>query len=420
MNLHLNNYASMAASWKTGETPSMWQRVTAIAVTGTLIVLNDMQNTEAFLAFSRSTCRTLLPFGRGFIDGTGYQHVINSITDPNMPRMFQMGANGGTEACFDPSMVIFQSSGTPEHSQSRRLWDDAVMSSMHLGDLPDLGNTSARGWMRRMRDRVGWKLPTEDEVGALIVPLLLERIWGKKPTAKEAETVAGYLSVGKVCIFGGMADSIPFLPSMIAAVRTAHVDFARDSPTADKLVKLLEEPGFAAVQKLYQSRGRPIRDVAVQGLADATMFAGVLGTTDMTFKCVKYTWQDPKHLRLFREKPTEYIWELMRVQAAVQGVSSVSTKARDDHMAGEEVHFPAGTPVAYSVSIANRDPIMFSKPSDMDFQRPWSEMGEMLSWNGRLKDVIARNYTGAPRFCPGHDLSVKLAAHVCAHLTRNL
>ena len=44
----------------------------------------------------------------------------------------------------------------------------------------------------------------------------------------------------------------------------------------------------------------------------------------------------------------------------------------------------------------------------------------MLTWNGQLKHVMARNYSGAPRFCPGYQLSMKVATEVCAQMTKEL
>ena len=31
---------------------------------------------------------------------------------------------------------------------------------------------------------------------------------------------------------------------------------------------------------------------------------------------------------------------------------------------------------------------------------------------------MARNYSGAPRFCPGYHLSMKVAKEVCAQMTK--
>lgn len=42
------------------------------------------------------------------------------------------------------------------------------------------------------------------------------------------------------------------------------------------------------------------------------------------------------------------------------------------------------------------------------------------SWeeSGCARHVMARNYTGAPRFCPGYHLSMKVAKDVCAQMTK--
>merc|ERR1712107_422153 len=105
---------------------------------------------------------------------------------------------------------------------------------------------------------------------------------------------------------------------------------------------------------------------------------------------------------------------------AVQGFTTKLREPMEITMFGESMVLPKGAPYKYSNSMANRDPTVWSDPLVFNPDRPWSEMGEVMAWNGQLKHVLAKNYTGAPRLCPGHDLSLKIATHVCERLTRHL
>merc|ERR1719215_1437607 len=102
----------------------------------------------------------------------------------------------------------------------------------------------------------------------------------------------------------------------------------------------------------------------------------------------------------------------MRYEAAVRSVTALYKKDTDEVILGKNISFQADTPYQVVMASANRDPAVFQDPNKFNPSR--SELGDMLSWNGRLKDVEAGNRTAAPRLCPGHCLSLKLGALVCA------
>lgn len=393
----------------------------SFALLGAIIALKDFKNTEAYLAFTKANCGVAVPLGVGIMAPARFASAADVLEDPTQQRVY-VGpwASGVSEMCFHPTLPLFLSSGSPEHTQTRMLWDAVGLASMHEGDFEDLPHKTS--WLRMARNLLGLREPSEDEVAQLIVPLLVRRVFKKVPTESEAAAFAEYAVYGKLCIKSAMMSELPFLPWKIRSIRSALLQFALSSPVAQSISQLLEAPDYSELRSLYASHasGKPIIELALQNLADATLFAGLVGTTDMTWKCVKNQFRDDAHVRMFRRSPIDYLWELMRLQPAVQGFVSVLRESRTIKLFGGDVSLPAGTPYKLSNSMANRDPAVFPAPSNFDPDRPWEEMGEMLSWNGKLRHVIARNYTAAPRHCPGHDLSVKIAEKVCFHLTQAL
>lgn len=394
------------------------ESIEGFAVLGSMIALNDMKNTESYLVFTKANCGVSVPLGVGAMASARWSVVAAEAANPKQPRSyFCPWGSACSEVCWDRTLPIFLSSGTPEHTQVRRLWDEVGMRTMAEADFleEDPVETS---WVQTLRNAVGFNIPTEGDVAALVSPLLIERLFRKKPTEQQAAFFAEYATYGKLCIKSALLAWVPLVSSRVRSIRAAVTRFGMDSPVGRELSKKLDEPQYTELKKQLLSRGKPLLEMAMQNMADASMFAGMVGTTDMTWKCVKYLYRDPAHVRMFRNNPTNYLWELMRLQPAVQGFTTSTTKASTVIMFGKEVHLPAGTPLKYASSMANRDPAVFSDPTKFDPDR--KDWGENMAWNGQLKHVVSHNYTGAPRHCPGHDLSVKIAVHVCERLTRHL
>jgi len=393
-----------------------------------LAVLNQWANdrhTDAFMVLTAwATCGETSPFHSGMSAQPQYATAARIAGDLHQRREYFMGGVVGTDMCFDKSLSLFHSSGSPEHTQMRQMWDEVTMKTMHVEDFAtdfadmDPSNSS---WLtqasRTAKDMVGRDLPSQEEIANFVLPLILGRIWDKTPTKEEAQAMVQYKTWGALCIMGGLIDNTP-LRWKILSIRKSLLEFARDSPGAKKMAVALEKPEYSAVKSLYEAQPRPMMDTALQNLMDASMFAGVVGTTDMTTKCVEYQYEFPSHVGMFRKSPTLYLWEMMRLQSAVMAGTSITREPYVVKSYLEEVRVPAGTPLAYLNAVGNRDPKVFPEPEKFDMDRP--NWGQNLAWNGELHFVVERNYTGAPRHCPGHDLSVKVAEHVCRYLTRSL
>merc|ERR1719210_3219100 len=114
---------------------------------------------------------------------------------------------------------------------------------------------------------------------------------------------------------------------------------------------------------------------------------------------------------MYRQNRTSYLHELMRYDSAVTSITVASKYEQTMVLEGEKVTWPKGTPMQYIIASASRDATVFSEPNQFRPGRP--EEMESLSWNGKLSAAIARDYTKAPRFCPGYSISIQLTIAVC-------
>mmetsp|Transcript_94422 Transcript_94422/g.224919 ORF Transcript_94422/g.224919 Transcript_94422/m.224919 type:complete len:1533 (+) Transcript_94422:40-4638(+) len=378
--------------------------------------------TTAFSMCAALNCGEPTPF----IDGPmkfRYDQVATAQADPAQPRVYSMWSTPPTEECHHWTLPLFLSSGSKEHRQWRMLLDEAGFETMHTQDLTEAATLLDAAWLEKLRHALGMKsllpAPTELEVGRIVVQLVFEGIWRKKMSFNEAYAITPYLEFGKMCIFGKRGKHMGLVqPLALAGIKRVALAFARDSPTAEKLFKLIQLPKYSDLKTLLESSKKPLNDILLQDVMDASLFAGVLGTTDLATKCVKSQFKDGNHVTMFRKDASAYLHELMRTDAAVGQFTTALTKDETWNLEGHKVPFPADQAVTMSLVTANRDPRVFPDPDVFDPDR--EELGEMLTWNGKLKHVMARNYTGAPRFCPGYHLSMKVAKDVCAQMTKDL
>jgi len=378
--------------------------------------------TTAFSMCATLNCAEPVPF----IDAPmvfHYEDVAKAQADPNQPRIYAMLGTPAAEDCHLPTLPLFYSSGSPEHTQWRTLLDEAGFQDMHKQDLPSAASLLETAWTEKIRKLIGARSflppPTELEVGKIVLPLVFEGIWRKTMSSSEVLQVLPYLEFGKMCIMGKRGQKSGIVQTwVVKSSQQAAMAFARGSPTALKLMKLIEKPQFSALKKILASQPGSLEDVMLRSVIDASLFAGLLGTTDMATKCVQSQFKDYQHVMMFRKNAGAYLHELMRTDGAVQQFTTTVGKADTWMLEGHKVPFPADQPVTMVISTANRDPKVFPDPDAFDPER--DNIGEMLTWNGKLKHVMARNYSGAPRFCPGYHLSMKVATDVCTAMTQDL
>lgn len=380
--------------------------------------------TTAFRMCAALNCGEPVPF----IDGPmrfHYKDVAKAQADPKQPRGWSLASTPPTEECHSRTLPLFYSTGSPEHTQWRMLLDAAGFADMHTKELTSAASLLDAAWLEKIRKAIGMRslpAPTELEIGRIVIPLVFEGIWGKKMSSSDVYKLLPYLEFGKMCILGKRGKTIGVVqPMAIRASQNAAIAFAKDSPTAEKLAKLIQEPRFSVLKKLLETTentGETLQEKLLRSIVHASLFAGVLGTTDMTTKCVQSQFKDGNHVMMFRKNAASYLHELMRTDAAVQQFTTALDEDQTMTLEGHKVAFKKGQAVNMVMATANRDHSVFPDPHVFDPDR--ENLDDMLTWNGQLKHVMARNYSGAPRFCPGYHLSMKVAKEVCAQMTKDL
>jgi len=202
------------------------------------------------------------------------------------------------------------------------------------------------------------------------------------------------------------------IAAKIKAAGDEVVKWAKSTPFRDILVAARDayDPG----NPWFSNETKMISDLTL-----ATLFAGLVGTTDMTLKCVKYQLghsrlgkTTPSQTSLFEQDPEKYLIELMRYDSAVTSVTEALGENRPMILEGRRMNLKEGTPMQLVLATANRDPSYWSNPDGFDPIR--AQLAETLSWNGRVASVEARSFSEAPRHCPGHCLSLKVSTSICA------
>jgi len=64
---------------------------------------------------------------------------------------------------------------------------------------------------------------------------------------------------------------------------------------------------------------------------------------------------------------------------------------------------------------ANHDPHVFKNP--YIFNKDRADLGDTITFNGRVQDVLNDDYRKAPRFCPAYRFLLDFTEQVCMELT---
>jgi len=356
------------------------------------------------------------------IQVTRHADLASLMADPHQRRLKIIGS-GAEECCFDETLPVFMSAGSPEHTQVRRLWDAVGLDKMHLGDLPEL-TVKEPGVIISIRKKLmstvlGINAPVLDELAPVVAPLFLEKLWGRKPTQQESDEIAEYGTMGGGCIMSPAVAKLPIVPGKILAVRQKALEFGRSSPVGKALARELEKPEYKELHDRYAQRPKGAVDTAIQNLADASLFAGLIGTSTLSMNCLMQVYRGPQFVKMFRENSTAFLYETMRTATAVAGSASATREPKKMTIWGEEYDIPTGTILSQMTGMAaGLDASVFPDPYKFDSSRP--NLGETMNWNGVTKYVMARDYQNAPRFCPGAGLSVKIATKVCDYFSSHL
>ncbi|CAK0833210.1 unnamed protein product [Prorocentrum cordatum] len=379
-----------------------WDEVRAgglmFALLPTLILTDGGNRTTWFNNAAWKTCWEPNPLASGPMIFK-YPQVQASLHDPGQRRGYYTATAPQHPDFFHPEGPLFIDGD--RHRSFRRLLELAGFARRYPVDA---------GLVRAI-PAPGGEAPSEADVAAAVGPLVMKGIWGAEPTPEAREAMGTYARFGKYAIFGKEIHRFALGPTGIAdTIKEASggvTAWATTTPFRDLLRKAVEVHGPANPWFLKEDR-------VLDDLTLATLFAGLVGTTDMTMKCILYQQRDQAHVTMFKEDPEKYLIELMRYDSAVTSVTELLRKDQAMNLEGRNITLKQGSPVQLVLASANRDPTHWMRADDFDPSRP--DLKDTLSWNGRVEDVEARSLERAPRHCPGHCLSLKVAAAVCAKM----
>lgn len=322
-----------------------------------------------------------------------HSEVLPVLSDPGQRRGYYTATAQQHPDFFTPSGSLFLDGDA--HQALRQFWHAIGVARRFPVDVDvamSIGHVT------------GCNPPSEGQVSREVSRLMMQSMWGERPTEEVLNASGLYQSFGKFGIFGKDVHRVLGPAGIAVKVKLASESVAEwaETTTFGKLLNNSQDI-------LYPGHSRKeVIDNVVMG----TLFAGLLGTTDMALKCITYQKRDEAHQVLFKENPERYLIELMRLDSAVTSVTALLKNTTTINLEGRVVQLEDGTPAQYVTSTANRDPLFWNDPSGFNPNR--ADLGEMLSWNGKASDAEARNFAGAPRHCPGYCLSLKVGAAVCA------
>jgi len=185
------------------------------------------------------------------------------------------------------------------------------------------------------------------------------------------------------------------------------------------MLQEIQKPDYKELRQLYEGTSLGVQDAALQNLADASLFAGLVGTSALSMNCLLQVARGPEYVRMLRENATAFLWEVARTATPVGGSTQQLREPLELTVAGVQLRLQENAMISALTGIAaGVDASVFPEPWKFDSRRP--NLGEGQNWNGLNKFVFARDYKGAPRFCPGAAVSVQIAAKVCRHFSSHL
>jgi cytochrome P450 len=367
----------------------------------TLVLTDSGNRTTWFNNAAKMTCWAPSPLADGPMVFK-YPEVLSSLQDANQRRGFYTATAAQSLNFFSKGALIFLDGD--RHVATRELLEHAGFARRYPIDLDIIGQ------IETLPAGDGSSVATSAVLQA-VTPIVMASIWGVEPTLDVAESVKTYGSYGKYAIFGKEIDEwalgLVGITSKLVEARAKVTAWALKTPFAHLLQAARDDmfpshPDFMDMEQL------------VADLSDASLFAGLVGTTDLVTKCVQYQQRDHIHVTLFKDDPEKYLIELMRFDSAVTSVTELLRKNTSTFIEGRNLTLAVGTPAQVVLATSNRDPTHWNDPDSFDPKRV--DLSDTLSWNGRVRDVEARDFSKAPRHCPGHCLSLKVGAAVCAKL----
>lgn len=323
-----------------------------------------------------------------------WSEVVPAMTDPEQKRGYYTATAEQDPDFFGKDVLIFLDG--KRHRAMRDMLEDLEFARTIPIDLK---------LVRDIPDRLDGK--NISVVVASVIPVLVNSLLGKPPSSEAFPDFLTYVEKCALMIFGSTINkAILKRAGTTQLIMDSRKKMAKWSATTPWMMKLLE------AQKKLPAEWRTT--TLVEDFMSVVGFAGLFGTATMINNCVKYQERDSAHKTMFEKDPARYLIELMRVDSSVTSVTDVLRKNTEFNLEGRKMILAPGTPRQLVLSTANRDPKHWHKPNVFDPNR--EDLGDTLGWNGKARDVEARDLDKAPRHCPGYCLSIKAGAAVCAKL----
>jgi len=352
-----------------------------------------------------------------------YSKVSADMADPTQSRGYFTAAANQHQSVFNVDLPLFLSSGSDQHSMWRQMFERTKFARRFPVPLKVIKKMVT--WSPLVNGTVD-----KGMIARAVFPFTQQMLWGAFPDEAAVAATAPYLKEGSLGIFGDTAHNLiagvrhehgePSMTENLIGYRKAALAWVKTTPVFksmknDSMVRdyIDKYPGLVAVHPFNEQLGyNTEEDHFFMNIVDATLFAGYIGTTDLLHKCVRYQHNNSDMENLFKEDPEAFIIELMRYDGAVASFTALYKEDTEEVIEGKKLVFKKGSPYQASLMTANRDPTEFEEPAQFNTKR--ANIGNSLSWNGRLEDVERRDLVKAPRHCPGHCASLKLGAALCA------
>jgi len=342
-------------------------------------------------------------------------------------QQVRKSAFGCVTACipdlFATNVLIFLSNDGPNSDWA------AVRAALHNMFLNPEG-LAYRERISKLQSLVSndWKDPKFDQLNdktllqRSVVKCIMFVMFGEWLDDADADTLAGWRTEASAFILPRLVQRFAF-NLLINKVKKLRID------TVGIIVKLNLQQAFIDMNNSLPSRWQ--RSHVVK-LCDEIMyvigFAGIGGTSAAvesvaSFLQVKsgeaptksidfgdYNTAD-KMKAAFAQDPDAYIRETCRLDPPVTSATGVLKEVTEVSLAGRDFTFDPGLLNQYVLSMANRDPALFSSPEKFDPGR--INLHRALTWNGAFGAADEADY---PRICPGRYLSLDVTKVIINHV----
>jgi hypothetical protein len=360
----------------------------------TLVKTDNNNRTTWFMQSAQAACWNPVPLAAGPMLFQ-YRQVEPAVVSPSQKRGYYTSTSPQHPDFFREDGPLFLDGD--RHRTYRRLLETAGFARRYPINM---------GLARSIPSVSG--CPDKATVAKYVGPLVMEGIWGQAPTEEVEAAMLTYNKYGAFAIFGSLIHSVLGPAGVAEKIKNSAATVATWAQTTVYSELFLQARDYLVPGNPHFTEN----NLLIEDLTVATLFAGLVGTTDMTEKCVRFQKRDERHHQLFKRDPERYLIELMRYDSAVTSVTELLQQNTTMNLEGRDIQLAAGTPVQLVLATANRDPAHWRSPDTFDPDR--QDLRQTLSWNGRAADVEARNLESAPRHCPGFCLSLKVATAVCS------